>query len=92
MKYALSPAYCLRDIMGDCILVPVNGCEDGTNRFWSVNESGKVIIDCIGEGMDIPAVAEKFAEVFEIGAVEAEQDIREFIDGFVSAGIIVVSE
>ena len=92
MKYEISPKYCVRDIMGDCVVIPINGSDDGENRLFSVNQNGKIILDCISEGKQPEEIAKLFSEQYGIAICEALNDINEFINGFAEQGIIISSD
>ena len=89
MKYAISPKFSVRDIMGDCVVVPINGCDDGENRLFYVNPTGKIILDCISNGKELDEIVKLFSVQFEMEINDAMNDIAECIDGFAKYGILI---
>lgn len=88
MKYALSSEFVIRNIVDECIVVPVRSSDDGKNGFFALNMTGKIIINGIVNKKSFEEITSEICEAYETDAETACKDVREFIEEFKSMGII----
>ena len=75
----LKPGFVLREVAGSCVVVPT-GAELDFNGMISLNETGKVIWNCLENDTDVDAVVAKILTEYEIDEATA----RMAVDGFVN--------
>lgn len=77
----------------DVVMADLGGGEtalldQATMRYFTLNETGRVIWDHLKEGASIPKIVEALVEAFEVTPEEAGQSAREFLEDLLSEGLI----
>lgn len=79
--------FIIRSILDETVIVPIK-CPDNNTDFYTLNESGAVIINAIAAGKDKKGIVEAVCENYDVDAAEAEADIDEFIEQFKQKGVL----
>lgn len=79
--------YIIRNILDEVVIVPVR-CPDNNTDFYTLNESGAIIISAIADGADKNGAVEAICEKYEAEAAEVEADVDEFISQFIRLGVL----
>lgn len=75
-----SKDFIVREIAGECILVPVGAAAANFNGLVTVNEIGKFIFDVLAEDCTQEAVVERILEVYDVDRQTAAADLAEFLE------------
>ena len=74
----INPEYILREIAGECILIPTGNAARKFSGLVAMNESGKFLFNLLKEECTEECLLERFLETYEIDPETALNDIREF--------------
>lgn len=70
------------------IVVFNNDNSNGVKGYLRLNEPGKIIWDCISDGMDETRIVSVILGEYQIDAEKAECDVRRMINLLVKKGIV----
>jgi len=57
-------------------------------KVYVTNETGNDILPLIGEGLDVPALAERLREEYAGDQAQIESEVAEFVNGLLAAGLL----
>lgn len=80
--------FILREIAGEHIIVPTGDTVLQFNGMITVNDLGLVLWELLQNDITEDEMVEKVLEEYEIDEKTARNDIQEFIESLVKAGII----
>lgn len=86
--YRISEDYVVRDVIGDCVVVPVKGSCDNSTGFFAVNDTGKVIVEGICAGKTDKEIILSICGEYETDEKTAAEDFNSFVAEFIKIGII----
>ena len=85
----INGSFIMREIVGECILVPVEDTALQFSGIISLKEVGAVIWKGLEAGMDQSALLQKVLEEFEVSEEEARNDLEEFLQMLLRNKLIV---
>ena len=88
MKYRIKEDYVLRDIVDECMIVPIKGSCTNSSGFIALNETGKLIMRAIEKGAQESEIIDILCEEYSVSRETAAADAAEFIEKFLGMGII----
>lgn len=88
MKYKINGDYVLRDIVDECMVVPVKGSCANSTGFIALNETGKLIMRAIEKNAEESEIIDILCEEYSVSRETAAADAAEFIGKFLALGII----
>jgi sensor domain CHASE-containing protein len=77
--YQKDPDFIARPLDNEMILVPIKKSSADLERFFVLNETGKVIWDQIDGKKSLLEIRQSLEEQFEVKPAQAEQDLNNFI-------------
>lgn len=92
MKYRLSPDFIVRNIVDECLLVPIRATKKSRNEFYALNPTGKIVIDSVSSGKDVDSMIKEICENYDVDEKTAQADIYEFISAFKDMGVLIEAE
>ena len=81
-----------RKIAGETFLVPVKGELAQLHRLFALNAVGAFIWEQIDGRRDLDVIHSGLLEEFEVSAEQARQDLGEYVERLLEAGLIEVGE
>jgi hypothetical protein len=78
-----------REIVGETILVPIQGKLADMQRIFTLNDVGAYIWSNLDGSKDLEAICQGLAIEFDVRREQAECDLNEFISELVEAELIV---
>ena len=88
--YAPSPDVVAREIEGELILVPLTaGIGDAEDGLFSLNETGRVIWEKLGETKSLNTIIEALTVEYEASAAEIECDVLGLVEELLNRGLVV---
>ncbi len=77
----------------DVVMADLGGGEtalldQSTMRYFTLNETGRVIWDHLKEGATVPKIVEALVSAFDVTPEEAADSAREFLEDLLSEGLI----
>lgn len=79
--------FIIRNILDEVVIVPVR-CPDNNTDFYTLNESGAIIISAIADGADKKGAVEAICQKYDVTPAEAEADVDEFTAQFIKLGVL----
>lgn len=83
-----SASVAVRDVGGETILVPVEEERARMDRLFTLNPIGAFIWHELDGERDLTAIHRKLLERFEVTAQEARDDLFEYVERLLAAGLI----
>ena len=83
LKYRPHPELRLTALEGEGVVLHL-----GTRRYFSVNETGLVILEALKPSASIPQLVEALTARFEVTPAQAEQSVRAFLDRCLAAKLV----
>ena len=77
-----------RDVAGERIIVPIKGHVGDLEGVYTLNELGATIWQLINGQTTARELAEAVRNEYDVGAVEAEKDVVDFLRSLEDAGLI----
>lgn len=81
--------FILRDIAGECVLVPTGATTQEFNGLITLSETAKYIWENIEKVDSLEAMIESILNTYEIDRETAAKDAVEFISQLLNAGFVV---
>lgn len=72
--------FLLREIAGECMLVPLGDSSAQFNSMVTLNETGAFIWKCLEKDMSVKEIAEKITQEYDVPFKNAEADINGFVE------------
>ncbi len=85
----LNSDYVLREIAGDCVLVPTGEAVAKYNGLFAVSDVGARILELLPGCKDEAEIAAKIVEEYEVDEQTAAADVNEFISSLREKKIIL---
>ena len=80
MKYIAKSNFEMKDIAGECMLIPRGASTVDFNGVIVFNETGVLLYNALKEATDVPALAKLLVEKYGIDEQEAMSDVKEYIE------------
>jgi hypothetical protein len=64
----------------------------GSRRYFSVNETGVLILDALKEAQTMPQMVARLTSEYEVSEELAESTVREFLDRCIDAELVRVED
>jgi hypothetical protein len=77
-----------RDVAGEIIIVPIKGHVGDLEGVFTLNELGTMIWELINGQTTGRELVEAVRNEYDVGAVEAEKDVVDFLRSLEDAGLI----
>ena len=77
-----------RNIAGETIVVPVKGRVGDMDSIYTLNEVGTLIWRLVDDRASVNQMVDAVTEEYDVGPVEAERDVFEFLGSLEEAGLI----
>lgn len=87
-----SSDFILRDIAGECILVPVGAAAAKFNGLITMNGLGRFIFELLAEEQTVETLVEKITGEYDVTAETAACDVEEFLQQLREIGALVDGE
>lgn len=88
-KLRRNPDFVFRDVVDECVLVPIARQASELNSIFSLSEVGGFIWHRLDGEHDLAALAEAIVARFEVEPEEAEADLRAFLTELEAIGAVV---
>lgn len=85
----ISKDFVLRNVCGDCLLVPLGEKAKEYNGVFSLSETGAYILQRLSEQKEIKEIAELLSQEFEIDSSSAYEDTLSFTESLKEFGILI---
>lgn len=85
--FKINEDFILRNVLDEYVIVPIK-CPDNNTDFYTLNESGAIIMNAIAAGADKKGIIDAVCEKYDVEFDEAQADVEEFTAQFVQKGII----
>ena len=85
----VSKDYIMREIAGECILVPVGAAAAKFNGLVTMNEVGKYIVELLAEEHTVQELVEKITAEYDVDAQTALTDVKPFLEQLQKVGALV---
>lgn len=86
--YTASDSIVTRKVAGETILVPISGNLANMQRIFTVNELGERIWQQLDGNHTMSAIRLELLDAYNVDGVNLDDDIREFIEKLLQAGLI----
>jgi hypothetical protein len=88
--YVPSEDVVVREIEGELIIVPMtSGIGDMEDALFTLNETGKAILDRLDGEKSLKDIVESLSKEYESSAGELERDVVGFVEALLSRKILV---
>lgn len=84
--------FVLREIAGDCIIIPIGKTALEFNGLITVNEVGVTIWNMLQEEVTFDQLVQGILDEYDVEEDVAREDIQEFLDALAKDGILVKDE
>lgn len=88
VRYRTNPNFLMREIGGDCVLVPVGEAGVFENSVLSLNRSCSFLWKQFQSPCTVQEVIDKVKENFEGPAEEIERDVHQFVTEYVKFDLL----
>ncbi len=88
----IAKEFVLREIAGECMLIPVGATTKEFNGMISVTSSAKVIWENIEKVDSLDELIQMIIDEFEVDEELAKADTTEFVRQLVEAGFVRISD
>jgi hypothetical protein len=78
-----------REIIGETILVPIQGKLADMQRIFTLNDVGAYIWSNLDGEKDLEKICQGLEATFEVGREQAESDLKDFISELMDAELIL---
>jgi Coenzyme PQQ synthesis protein D (PqqD) len=83
-RFVRHPDLRLADVEGDGVVLHL-----GTRRYFSVSESGLVLLQALEQPQTIPDLVQALLERYEVSPEQAEASVRQFLETCRTADLLV---
>lgn len=83
----IKEGFLLRQVAGNCVVVPIGEEAVEFNGVITINETGKFIWELMSEGIEKEELLAKFMAEYNVSEEDAKEDIRAFIQTLLDNGI-----
>ena len=87
--YEHDPNIVSRLIAGEMILVPIRKDVGDMESIYTLNETGARVWELLDGRRSLAEIHQQLVREFDIDPFQAEQDLKELIDGLVEIGALV---
>lgn len=84
--------FILREIAGECILIPIGNTTQEFNGMISVSSSAKLIWENIEKVNSLDELTQLVIDKFEVDPTMAQEDTAEFVKQLLAAGFIAYTD
>lgn len=84
--------FVLREIAGDCIIIPIGKTALEFNGLITVNEVGVTIWNMLQEEVTFDQLVQGILDEYDVEEDVVREDIQEFLDALAKDGILVKDE
>lgn len=88
----LKQNYLLVEVGGKHVAVTADGGEGASRKIIRLNETGKLIWDCIEKGMDIASIIDTILVQYDVDKATAAGAVERFMRQMIDAGIVEADE
>jgi hypothetical protein len=85
MKYVQKNDVVIRSVVGENLLIPLQGC---TNKVYTLNDAGCRLWNMIAFPHTEDELAENLVEQYRISGDTARPDVKAFLDNMVRMGLV----
>lgn len=85
----VSKDFIMREIAGECILIPVGAAAADLNRLISLNEVGKYVVELLSQEHSISELVNQITEEYDISPETALKDVEAFLKQLQEIGALV---
>lgn len=86
-RYLRHPDLRLADVEGEGVVLHL-----GTRRYFSVSESGLVLLQALEQPRTIPDLVQALLNRYEVGQAQAEASVRRFLETCRTADLLVEAD
>jgi hypothetical protein len=86
-RYVRHPDLRLADVEGDGVVLHL-----GTRRYFSVSESGLVLLQALEKPQTIPELVQALLERYEVSPEQAEASVRQFLETCRTADLLAEAD
>jgi hypothetical protein len=90
--YVRSQAVVSRRIAGETLIVPVRGKVGDLASIYSFNATGSLIWQTLESPKTLADLINAFEQEYAVSSEQAEQDVKQFLNDTLSAGLVEVRE
>jgi Coenzyme PQQ synthesis protein D (PqqD) len=83
-RYVRHPDLRLADVEGDGVVLHL-----GTRRYFSVSESGLVLLQALEKPQSVPDLVQALLERYEVSPQQAEASVRQFLETCRTADLLM---
>jgi hypothetical protein len=80
--YRANPDYILRELAGECVLIPTGDAAASFNGIITLNPTARFIWDELQTPRSFAALLDRFLDEYEIDRETAENDLAELLQDF----------
>lgn len=91
-QYHTSPDFLLREIGGDCVLVPLVSEGPLANSVIALNDSSRYLWEQFQEPRTVESVVEAARSEWSDPDGTLEQDVQAFVDAYLQVGLLIEEE
>jgi hypothetical protein len=85
-------AFVTRQIAGETVIVPIAGHVGDLNAIFSLNEVGSRVWQLVERPIAVDKIAEMIAAEYDVTAAQAADDVKEFVESLLAAGLLRVTD
>lgn len=82
--YAKNPDFVQRDVVGECILVPLRRSLTDSNSIYVLNDTGAAIWNRIDGKRSVAAIADEFVAEYDVTAEDLHRDLETLLADLLS--------
>jgi len=90
--YVRSQTVVSRRVAGETLIVPVRGKVGDLASIYSFNQTGSLIWQSMESPKTLPELINAVQQEYAVGYEQAEQDVKQFLEDTLSAGLIEMRE
>jgi hypothetical protein len=77
-----------RQIEGELVIVPIRRGVGNLNALYTLNAVGSVLWEYLSEGHTVPEMVQRVCAEFEVSVIQAQNDIRDFVDSLLEEQLV----
>lgn len=86
------PGFLIREIAGECIVIPSGAAAQQISGLLSLNGSGKLLFELLQTDQSEQALAQALVDSYEVDIPTAQKDVAEFLAILEENGVLCKSE